>query len=118
MTDNSFPGYLHSPYVKVENPRFQQIVKHGGIPLFCEEGRRFLFTARVRDQYQNEYPDLDLIIEMLKLRAWMKKNPDKLVPIAGIRGLISNWLKRADKDRAFRQRILDAQEVDDAIPKR
>jgi len=100
-----------SPYIQHKS-RWPGIQKRGGIPINCADGQGFTVTHDLCCRFENDFQQLDVVRELMKLRHWCRKNNDKLVPREAIYGLIRSWLNRAEKRRirAEHQRSGEADE--------
>ena len=81
----------------------------GGIPIPVKGEHTFFFGRRNYEWFLADFPELDVNLEVAKLVAWAKRNPDKQVERKAVFGLITSWLKRADQDRKRRAWIQRAE---------
>lgn len=73
--------------------RFPSIVKHNGIPIPCSDGW-VKVDKKLYEQYQGDYPTEDIVLELMKIRRWLKRNPDARPPRKVVTYMIDKWLKR------------------------
>ena len=99
-----------SKYIESKS-RWPGIQKRGGIPIETSD-RSFMVSRDLHARFENDFPLLDMSLELMKLRKWTRKNPEKRVPREAVFGLIRSWLKRADarRIRDEYQRIGEADE--------
>ena len=86
-----------SDYVPCE-VRWQAIVDAGGLRIPTATGS-ILFTRDNNEYWEEQYRNLDILGEMVKLRKWAARNKSKRVPREAMYGQIMNWLKRAESRR-------------------
>jgi hypothetical protein len=68
------------------------------------DGKNFVVTATDVQEWQQAFPAVDVIAELLRARIWCKDNPQKRKTAKGIRRFVSGWLSK-EQDRGGSKRI-------------
>lgn len=63
-----------------------------GFPL--RDGKTWYLSRKKHEEYQDSYPELDLIREYRKARQWLRDNPKKRKSAGGMPQFLSRWLAR------------------------
>lgn len=60
--------------------------------------KEFPITQQMIDDWQKDFPSVDVLSELRKMHAWSEANPNKRKTIKGVKRFIVNWLSR-EQDR-------------------
>jgi len=67
------------------------------------DGSDFAVKAPDVQEWQQAYPGVDVIAELLRARIWCKDNPTKRKTAKGVRRFLSGWLSK-EQDRSGAKR--------------
>lgn len=64
------------------------------IPL-TGQTKEFPITQKMVDNWQEDFPNIDVLAELHKMRAWSDANPNKRKTIKGVKRFVVSWLSRS-----------------------
>lgn len=68
------------------------------ILLPCQDGTDYIFEPDFIETLQTAYPQVDIVAQAKKARAWLLSNPTKKKTRRGIKKFMNTWLANAQKD--------------------
>ena len=74
------------------------------LSIILNDGTEYDFSQEYVDQMQKLYPAVDVMAEMLKMKAWCINNPKRRKTRRGITSFVGNWLsKEQDKGGIYKE---------------
>lgn len=85
----------------VQDRRWHGIAKFGGVPIPIETGWHVVDQSQIMLLW-NDFPDIDVLQQLIKMRRYLKANPNKRPPRNRMKGrwsYVYHWMDRASNHR-------------------
>lgn len=98
MTPEEVLAVQHPNRGKTTDVRWPEIGELGGVPIPAENGT-FLADRRLIYLLWNDFPDVDVLAKLVRIRYHFKTHPSRRLPRAAVRGYIYRWFDRETDGR-------------------